>query len=161
MVRYRVSQFEETCVLSIGLFAQLDPSSFTSSFANRTTNFFDHGSSLDECELDPLLSWKGKKSTDDMYTELESSREAEGTAPVGIPSIRKALKGVTHRRGRSETRGRKRNVSKRGVEALDRTRRRLLVKTNVVPCFTSSPTVPIQFPYGSPTVPLPQKPHFP
>ena len=164
-------------------FAQLDPSSFTSSFANRTTNFFDHGSSLDECELDPLLSWKGKKSTDDMYTELASSRQAQGIAPVCISSIRKALNGVTHRRGRSQTRGRKGKVSKRGVEALDRTRRRspvLSLTVLITQLATSSRTkmgatrvgrlnlrmkfppppssrvlqIPLQCPYNSPTVPL-------
>ena len=85
---------------------------------------------LTNAELDRLMSWKGKNSTDDMYIELASSRDAQGIAPVCISSIRKALNGVTHRRGRSESRGRRRKVRKRGVEASDRTRRRLLVKAS-------------------------------
>ena len=74
---------------------------------------------LTPLELDQLMSWKGNKATNDMYTELATSRRAQGIAPVCISAIRKALRGVTHRRGRSETRGRKRRVSNRGVEALD------------------------------------------
>ena len=107
-----------------------------------------------------------------MYIRFAASRRVQGLAAVCISSMREALKSVTRRRERTEKHGRKRGVSNRGVEALDRARRRVLVKAarknghvgacdQSVPCFTSSPTVPLQFPYNTLTVPLPQKTHFP
>ena len=52
------------------------------------------------------------------------------SAAIILSAIRKALHGNTHRRGRSEARGRKRRVSARAVEALDRTRKRLQEKAD-------------------------------
>ena len=60
---------------------------------------------------------------------VEGEADAEGHAcvvggprlekdiePVSLPSIREALRGQTHRRCGSETRGRKRSVTARGIE---------------------------------------------
>ena len=83
---------------------------------------------LTPMELDQLMKWKGKKTPKELHALLAGQRLEKGIEPVKLPSVRKALRGQTHLRGRSETRGRKRRVTARGVEALDNARKRLQEK---------------------------------
>ena len=85
---------------------------------------------LTSSELDQILEWKGHKSTKEIHDMLAEQRTREGVQPICLSAIRKALHGNTHRRGRSETRGRKRRVSARAVEVLDRARKRLQEKVD-------------------------------
>ena len=80
---------------------------------------------LTSSELDQILEWKGHKRTKEIHGMLAEQRTRQGVQPFFLSAIRKALHGNTHRRGRSETRGRKRRVSARAVEALDLARKRL------------------------------------
>ena len=128
---------------------------------------------LDELELDQVMKWKGKKGTTEMHTLLAQQRLERGIEPAGCDAIRKALRGATHRRGRSETRGHKRRVTQRGIEALDRARKRVIekaegkreapwkriIKTARVrkveaTCFYGVRAVPVRSPYGPRTVPV-------
>ena len=70
------------------------------------------------------MKWKGKKTPTELHAFLARQRLEEGIELVNLPSIRKALRGQTHRRGRSATRGRKRRVTARGVEVLNSARKR-------------------------------------
>ena len=83
---------------------------------------------LTSSELDQILEWKGHKRTKEILDMLAEQRTWQGVQPFSLSAIRKALRGNTHRRGRSETRGRNRRVSARAVEVLDRARKRLQEK---------------------------------
>ena len=76
-------------------------------------------------ELDQLMEWKGNKAPKEMFALLAAQRAEKDIQPVGLPAIRKVLRGETHLRGRNETKGRKRRFTTRCIEALDNARERL------------------------------------
>ena len=49
---------------------------------------------------------------------------------ISLSAVWRCLAGTTHKRGRTETRGRKKELTKRDLKILDQTRRRLLRETN-------------------------------
>ena len=76
-------------------------------------------------ELDMVLQWSREKSPLEIHELLKEERIGNGIAPICLTSVRKAMRGATHLRGRNETRGRKRSVTARGIQALDKARIRL------------------------------------
>ena len=64
---------------------------------------------LSKAELDVVttMHWAGK-GTDDILTSVAKSRKRGGVAAPQLRAIQKALAGDTYRRGKNETRGRKR-----------------------------------------------------
>ena len=102
---------------------------------------------LTAMELDQVMEWKGNKAPKEMFALLAAQRAEKDIQPVGLPAIRKVLRGETHLRGRSETRGRKRRVTARGIEALDNARKRLQRMSRIL-------TVPVRYPCGTRTVPV-------
>ena len=77
-----------------------------------------------------MQDWKREKTPIEIHGLLRDQRVADGVEPPCLTTVRKALRGITHRRGRSETRGRKRKVRARGIEAMDRARIRLQAKAD-------------------------------
>ena len=69
------------------------------------------------------------KTTSQIFAMVAKKRSARGTAMVNITVIRAFLRGRTHRRGKIETRGRKRTFSRRNVLAMDAARRRFIKDT--------------------------------
>ena len=63
--------------------------------------------------------------------ETRSSRpDTDGGDGPNLSTVRKALRGISHRRGMVETRGRKRILSPVSARALDAARKRLIAKTD-------------------------------
>ena len=81
---------------------------------------------LTPAELDQLVDWKGKKEPKEIHSLLAEQRTEQGVEPVCLSAIWKALAGTTHRRGRSETRGRKPRLPARLVQTANRERIRLI-----------------------------------
>ena len=81
-------------------------------------------------ELDQLHSWEGEKTLVEIHGLLKKQRRKQKVKPLCLTAVRKALRGLTHRQGRIETRGRPREVTARGVEAMDRARKRLQEKVD-------------------------------
>ena len=69
------------------------------------------------------------KTAPQIFAMLAKKRVARGVDMVNITVIRRFLKGRTHRRGKVETRGRKRSFTRRNVLAMDTARRRFIKDT--------------------------------
>ena len=61
---------------------------------------------------------------------LAVQRARKGMATPDLTNVRKVIKGKTYKRGRTETRGRKLKFTKKWVDTLNTTRKRLIKKTN-------------------------------
>ena len=64
-----------------------------------------------------------------IFAMVAKKRFARGAAMLTIPVLRRLLQGRTHRRGKVETRGRKRSFTRRNVLAMDTARRRFIKDT--------------------------------
>ena len=80
---------------------------------------------LTPAELDYVDSLRGSHTPMQIHALLGRQRMQSNIKPLCLTAVRKVLRAVTHRRGAVETRGRKRRVSSRGIEALDKARQRL------------------------------------
>ena len=69
------------------------------------------------------------KTASQIFAMVTKKRVARGVAMVNITVIRRFLRGRTHRRGKVETRGRKRSLTRRNVLAMDTARRRSIKNT--------------------------------
>jgi hypothetical protein len=84
---------------------------------------------LTRVEQDKLLSWKNANVTViDMHGRLEKRRERQGIDAPDLTTVRKFLKGKTHRRGRVDKRGQTPIFSRRNVLAMNRARVTLIKK---------------------------------
>jgi hypothetical protein len=85
---------------------------------------------LTTAEQDKLLEWNKKGFTPiQTHAKLEAARERKGIEPHNLTSVRKFLKGKTHRRARIETRGRGRTYTLANVRAMNKARKDLVKKT--------------------------------
>ena len=84
-------------------------------------------------ELDDMQVWRGKPlllSPVEVHRRISKERQrAMKTAP-NLTSVRRALKGVTSKRSRLETRGRKPILSLQNLKTLDRVRDELITKAD-------------------------------
>ncbi len=65
-------------------------------------------------------------SPKDVHAWLVSARARKGQAAPHLTNVRRALRGLTFRRGRVERRGRKPALSRRSVHNMNRVRQRLI-----------------------------------
>lgn len=91
------------------------------------------GKHFTDKELDRMFtlnSRKGKKAMTptQIRADLARTRGKHGQAPPDLTSVRRALNGKSHRRGRKETRGRNKKLSAANLKALDSTRKKLIAK---------------------------------
>ena len=78
-------------------------------------------------ELDIVAQAVGKrKNAGEVHRVIVARRLKEGVPPPQIWAIRRACQGATHRRGRPEARGRKKELSYSQVKRLNDTRIRLM-----------------------------------
>ena len=63
-----------------------------------------------------------------VHEKLCTNRRKEKRPEPDLTTVRRALRGMTFKRGRSETRGRKRALSAKNLKTLDATRKRLIEK---------------------------------
>ena len=81
------------------------------------------GRHLTDSELDQLVGWKAAGvTTPAMHDRLAKQRRRTRQEVPDITTVRRAVKGTTHKRGRSETRGRKRTLSATTLKTIDVTR---------------------------------------
>ena len=81
------------------------------------------GRHLTDSELDQLAEWQAAGvTTSAMHDRLAKQRRRTRQEVRDITTVRRALKGTTHKRGRSETRGRKRKLSATTLKKIDVTR---------------------------------------
>ena len=64
-----------------------------------------------------------------VFDMLQNARRRQGVAMVNITVVRRFLKGTTHKRGKEETRGRKRIYSRRNVLSMNAARRKYIKGT--------------------------------
>ena len=82
-------------------------------------------------ELDGIFRLRNEgRSPADIHAWLAARRGRCGFFAPNITNIRKVLKGETNRRGKVETRGRKRKLSQRIVMKLDAARRQLIQRVS-------------------------------
>jgi hypothetical protein len=87
------------------------------------------GKHLTPVELDRAFKLKAQsKMPNAILKDLSKKREKRGEQPPDITTLRRALKGKTHRRGRQETRGAKKVLTASHLRALDSTRKKLIAK---------------------------------
>ena len=82
-----------------------------------------------ELDLVHQLDQKGK-SPSEIHARLAARRQRAGVEVPDLTTLRRAIKGKTHKRGRKETRGRKAKYSKKWVVSLNRARKYLLKKVD-------------------------------
>lgn len=84
---------------------------------------------LSPAELDFIYAQDQKGKTPGQIRELLATRRArQNIACPHLTNFRKAIKGLTFKRGRKETRGRKAKYSKKWVKTMDAVRKQLLKK---------------------------------
>ena len=86
---------------------------------------------LSSDELDQMFRLHSEgQSPKQVHAWLLDARTARGVETPNLTNVRKALKGVSYRRGQVETRGRKRKLSRRAVLKLDAARTELIERAN-------------------------------
>ena len=79
--------------------------------------------------IDKIMRCERGSATDALKA-VNEARRRNGVAPVHKSSVHRYVRGVTHKRGRAETRGRKRALSPLQVRALNGARLRLLKRSD-------------------------------
>ena len=69
------------------------------------------------------------KTASQVFVQLAKVRRSRGVDMVNITAVRRFMRGKSHRRGKVETRGRKRVFTRRNVLAMDATRRKFIKDT--------------------------------
>ena len=86
----------------------------------RVLSYFAMGKHLTADELDSVQAWRSQGiSTLEIHCRLQHARATGGGDGPNLSAVRRALRGVTHRRGMVETRGRKRTLSPANIRALN------------------------------------------
>ena len=89
------------------------------------------GKHFSAAELDSVQAWRSQGSSAlEIHRRLQRARATDGGDGPNLSTVRKALRGISHRRGMVETRGRKRILSPVSARALDAARKRLIAKTD-------------------------------
>lgn len=80
-------------------------------------------------ELDRIIDLSRKGwTTVDIHSKLSKEREKQGTRAPDPTTVRRAVRGATHRRGVVETRGAKKKLKPSQVRRIDRVRKEMLQK---------------------------------
>ena len=87
------------------------------------------GKHLTDQELD-VIRERRKDAPKEVHKRLANARRRCRKAGPSLSTVRRALKGLTHKRAAVETRGRKRILSNANLQALERTRKRLIEKAD-------------------------------
>lgn len=86
---------------------------------------------LTDQEIDAIFAQhRSGKTTGQVHAWLAARRGSRGLAAPNITNIRKVLRGRTYRRGRVETRGRKRKLSRRAVLRMNSSRKQLIKRAD-------------------------------
>ena len=86
-------------------------------------------------ELDLTTHCLGKnQEPKEIQRVLNARRQAKRIEILKIWAIRRACRGVTHQRGRSDGRGKKQSMTAAQVDRLNETRKRLLAKAKTEMC---------------------------
>ena len=94
-----------------------------------TINLFTMAPHLTAGELDLITHCLGKnQEPKEIQRVLNAQRQAKRIEIIKIWAIRRACRGVTHQRGRSDGRGKKPCITATQVDRLNETRKRLLAK---------------------------------
>ena len=94
-----------------------------------TIIFFTMAPHLPAGELDLITHCLGKnQEPKEIQRVLNAQRQAKRIEIIKIWAIRRACRGVTHQRGRSDGRGKKQVITAAQVDRLNETRKRLLAK---------------------------------
>ena len=81
---------------------------------------------LEPRELDKIHEWARTMNGPEVLQCLQKARERRGIAVPTLRTVQQVMAGVTHRRGRKETRGRKPKLTKQNVRKLNTTRKTLI-----------------------------------
>ena len=82
-------------------------------------------------ELDRALALSGKGMVPiDVHKKLEESRKKKGEDGPALETVRRALKGTTHKRGKKETRGRKPKLTPLMLRKLQQKRLQLILEAD-------------------------------
>ena len=82
---------------------------------------------LSPSELHSLFKWRtAGMEVADIHWKIVQARRRKNMSEPDVTTIRRALKGRTFKRGRAETRGRKKKLSSRNVKSLDAARKGLI-----------------------------------
>ena len=85
---------------------------------------------LDAHELDMIASRSEEDTAVDLLKAIRKRRVKKGVAAPKIWAIRRAMRGKTHKRSRSETRGRPKSLSPIQIKRLNSCRRKLIKKAD-------------------------------
>ena len=86
---------------------------------------------LSATELDSLLEWRTRgMGAVEIHAKLVAARRKRRQQAPNITTVRRALSGKTHRRGRVETRGRKKKLSDVNVRRIEAARKELIKKAD-------------------------------
>ena len=97
----------------------------------RVLSYSAMGKHLTADKLDSVQAWRSQGiSTLEIHRRLQHARATGGGDGPNLSTVRRALRGVTHRRGMVETRGRKRTLSPANIRALNSARKRLIAKAD-------------------------------
>ena len=89
------------------------------------------GKHLTATELDPMQAWKAQGlRTMEIFRRLQHARASAGEGGPHLATVRRAMRGLTHKRGRVEAWGRKRALSPANVQTVNSARKRLIQKAD-------------------------------
>ncbi len=81
--------------------------------------------------MDELFAWKAEGLEPiAIHKKLGAARRRGRLSAPDLTNVRRALRGKTFKRGRSETRGRKKVLSSRNLESMDAAREQLIEKAD-------------------------------
>ena len=83
----------------------------------------------ERAKVDKLVRTEGKTPTQALQ-RINAARDKDGVQHVHKSTVHRFCRGLTHKRGAKETRGRKTILAKKDIVHLDRTRRQLIKKAN-------------------------------
>ncbi len=84
-----------------------------------------------DAELDKILKWKADSRTPiEIHNQLVKDRKRLKQKGPDLTTVRRFLKGSTHQRSATETRGRKRALTPTNLKTMDRVRDELLTKAD-------------------------------
>ena len=87
------------------------------------------GRHFSHSELDQMAAWRAAGKTPiEIHTKMCAQRRRCNEVEPCLTAIRRALKGITHKRSRLETRGRPKVLTARNLKAVDAARKRLIAK---------------------------------
>ena len=81
-------------------------------------------------EIDQILKKRGDgKEPVEIHAWLEKERARKGLQAPHLTNVRRVLTGSTYRRGKAETRGRKKALTEKQVRKIDGVRKRLIKRS--------------------------------